>query len=105
MGAFEFFTRQVIHEDILYFSFEIRKGQFLSQAMKEKKKDNTAKFFNKFKHLLQMNRFCFFFREEKFLPGSDGELTEQPLAWSVPTRCTDIDESQTPCLCDFLGHS
>ena len=32
------------------------------------------------------------------MPGSDSELTEQFLACSVPTRCNDIDENQTPSL-------
>ena len=33
---------------------------------------------------------------EKFLPGSDNELTKWPLVCSVSTRYTDIDENQTP---------
>ena len=37
-----------------------------------------------------------FLRWEKFLPGSDGELTSQSLAFSVPIRFTDSDEKQTP---------
>ena len=36
--------------------------------------------------------------EKIFLLGSDSELTEQALVYSVPTRCTDIDENQTPSL-------
>ena len=56
----------------------MRKGQFLSQAMKDKKKDSAAKLL---KHSL------LFFR-------SDGELTEQLLTCSVPTRYTDNDENK-----------
>ena len=42
----------------------------------------------------QMN-MLWFFRSEKFPPGSDGELTEQPLPCSILTRYfTDIDENQ-----------
>ena len=37
-----------------------------------------------------------FLRWEKLLPGSDGELTGQPLACPVPTICTNIDENQIP---------
>ena len=33
---------------------------------------------------------------EKFLPGSDDELWEELLACSVPTKCIDSDENQTP---------
>ena len=29
MGVSEFFISQVMHEDILYFSYKMRKGQFL----------------------------------------------------------------------------
>ena len=35
-GVSEFLIRQVVHEDICYFSYKM-KGQFLSQAMKDKK--------------------------------------------------------------------
>ena len=45
-----FFIRQVVHEDIHYFSYKMRKGKFLSQAMKDKRKDNIEKLLNKFKH-------------------------------------------------------
>ena len=38
MGMSVFLIRQVVHEDIWYFSYKIRKGQFLSQAMKDKRK-------------------------------------------------------------------
>ena len=47
-----------MHEVIWYFSYKMRKGQFLSQAMNNKKKDCTTKFFNKSKHL-QPNMLCF----------------------------------------------
>ena len=36
MGWYEFLIRQVVHEDIWYFLYKIRRGQFLSQAMKNK---------------------------------------------------------------------
>ena len=35
-----------------------------------------------------------FLKWEKFLPGLDGELTEQLLACSAPTKCTNSDENQ-----------
>ena len=37
-----------------------------------------------------------FLKLQKFLPRSNGKLTEQPLASSVPTKCTHNDENQTP---------
>ena len=58
MGLFEFLIRQVVHEDIWYFWYKIRKGQFLSKSMKDKRKDQAAKLFNKFKHPLQLNILC-----------------------------------------------
>ena len=37
-----------------------------------------------------------YFRLENILPGSDSELIKQTFVCCVPTRCTDIDENQTP---------
>ena len=53
MEVSEFLIRQVVNEDIQYFSFKTRKGQFLSPVMKEKRKDRTAKLLNKLDHPLQ----------------------------------------------------
>ena len=41
--VFEFLIRRVVRKDILYFSYKMRKGQFLSQATKNKRKDFVAK--------------------------------------------------------------
>ena len=46
IGESEFLIRQVVHEDIHYFSYKMRKGQFLSQAVKDKRKDRAAKLLN-----------------------------------------------------------
>ena len=57
-----FFIRQVVvHEDIQYFSYKRKKGQFLSQAVKDKSKEHAAKLFNKLKHPFQLNILWFFF--------------------------------------------
>ena len=48
----EFFIRQVVHENIQYFSNKMRKDQFLSQTIKDKKKDRAAKLLNELKHWL-----------------------------------------------------
>ena len=49
MKVSEFLIRPVVHEDIQYFSYKMRKGQFLLQAMKDKKEDRIAKLLNKLK--------------------------------------------------------
>ena len=90
MEVSEFLIHQVGHEDIQYFSYKMRKGQFLLQAMKDKRKDFTFEQ----TPASPTNRTCFGFSlMKKFLPVSD-ELSEQPLAFSVLTRCAD--ETQTP---------
>ena len=62
----EFITRQVMHVDIWYFSYKMRKEQFLSQAMTDKRKHHTTKFFNKCKHPLQSDMLWFFSDEKNF---------------------------------------
>ena len=44
INVFEFLIRQVVREDIQQFSFKIRKGKFLSQTMKDKKKSSCKAF-------------------------------------------------------------
>ena len=60
MGVSEFLSWQIMHEDIHYFTYKMRKSQFLSQALNDKSKDYAAKFFNKRKHPLQSNMLWFF---------------------------------------------
>ena len=60
LGVSEFLIRQVVHEEIRYFSYKLRKSQFLWQAVKDKKKDYDEKLFNKLKHPLQPNIFWSF---------------------------------------------
>ena len=50
MGVSEVLIRQVVHEDIWYFSYKIRKDQFLSRIMKNKKKGHTPKFLIELKY-------------------------------------------------------
>ena len=57
VGVSVFLTIHVRHEDILYFSYKNRKGNFLSHVLKDNKKDHTAKLFNKPKHPLQPNQY------------------------------------------------
>ena len=66
IGVSEFLIKLEVHEDIRYFSYKIRKGQFLSQTMKDKKKDRTGKLLKKFKHTLQLNIFQYFTDEKNF---------------------------------------
>ena len=47
MEVLEFLIRQVVHEDIQYFLYKMRKGQFLSKDMKDKRKGHNVKLFFK----------------------------------------------------------
>ena len=53
-----FLIRQVGHEDIWYYLTRW-KGQILSQAMKDERKDGAAKLFNKVQHFLWPTCFVF----------------------------------------------
>ena len=44
MGVSAFLIKQVMHKDIQYFSYEMRKGRFLSQAMKASRKTALQSF-------------------------------------------------------------
>ena len=66
LGVSEFLIRQVMREDIPYFSYKMRKGSFLSQAMKDKKKEHAAKILNKTKNPFIANILCFFLRRENY---------------------------------------
>ena len=94
MGMSEFLIWQVVYEGIHYFSYKIRNGKFLLQAMKDRKKNKNADLFEQTQTSPAF--FSFSFLREKFFQVLDGELTEQLLACSVPTWCTDIDENQIP---------
>ena len=60
LGMSVFLIRQIAHEDIQYFSYKKRNDKFLSNAMKNKRKDHPAKILNKFKHSLKQNTLLFF---------------------------------------------
>ena len=49
IGVSEFLIRQVVYKDILYFSYKMRKGNFLLQATRDKRKVRAAEF-KKLKH-------------------------------------------------------
>ena len=49
----EFLIRQVVNKDIQYFSYKMRKGQFLFQSRKKKKARWHCKAFKQLKHSLQ----------------------------------------------------
>ena len=55
MVVFEFLTRNLVHEDFRYFSYKMRNCKSLSQTIKDKWKDFTAKLFNKLKQPVQLN--------------------------------------------------
>ena len=64
--------------------------------MNDKIKDHTAKLLNRFKTSPPTEQALLFLRCEKFPPGSDEEFAEQLLTCSVPARCTNTNEKQTP---------
>ena len=82
---FEFLIRQVVHEDISYFLYKMRKGQFLSRTMRDKRKKPTGK---AFEHIQTYSPKLWVFSGEKILSGSDG-LNQVPgresafLDWGV----------------------
>ena len=71
----------------------MRKCQFLSQATKNKGK-TALESSEQIQASPPTKLVLFFLRWEKCLPGSDSEFTEYQMAWSVPTRCIDIDENK-----------
>ena len=89
IGVSVFVIRHItVYEDIHYFSNEMIKGQFLSQAMGDKKEDCSAELFNKFK----LNMLWFFLDEKIFC--FDHMANSQNVVFSAPTRETDSNESQ-----------
>ena len=66
VGVSDFLIHQEVHEYIHYFSYKIRKILFLSQIMKNKRKDHIVKLINKFKHPHYMNMLCLFSDETNF---------------------------------------
>ena len=56
IDVFEFLIRQIVQEDICYFSYKMRNGYFfLSLAIKDNRKDCAANLLNKLKYPLQLN--------------------------------------------------
>ena len=96
MGVSELLIRQVEHEDIQYFSYEMRKSKFLSPAMKYMIKDRAAKLLNKLKHPLKPNMLWFFSDEKNFCRDQMVNSEKQPQACSVLTRYPDWEENQIP---------
>ena len=67
--------------------------KFLSHTMKDKRKDSACKASQQTQVSPSTKHALVFLRWEKFHPGSDGDLTEQPLVSSVLKKCTDIDKN------------
>lgn len=78
-GVDESVVRQVVHEDIRYFSYKMRKGQFLSQKMQEKRLKHAKKLLNKLKHPLKPNMLWFFSDEKNFC--QDQKINSQNNRW------------------------
>ena len=77
MKTSEFLIRQVVHEDIRYFSYKMRKGYFFIISHEGQEVRPGCKAF-KLTQASSLNEYVLIFlRGEKFLPGSDDELTAQ----------------------------
>ena len=70
----------------------LKKRQFLSQTIKDKKKDSAVKLFYKLMHLSKPN-VLWFFSDEKIFCLDQMMNLQKPLAYFVPTKCTDNDET------------
>ena len=70
----------------------MRKSQFLSQAMKEKRKRARSKAFEQTQASLTTEQTLVLLRGEKFQPESDGKIPERLLACNVHKRYIYIDE-------------
>ena len=81
-----------VHEDIKYFSYKKRKSQFLSQAMKNKRKDCVAKLLNKFKYSLLLKMLWFFSDEKIFC---QDHMNSQKNCWPAlsPQDVLNMDEN------------
>ena len=96
MGATEFLIRQVVHEDIWYFSYGMWKSQSLLKAKKGRVWGKTKLQSFSTNSVITDLRTCFDFSQtRKILSRSNGKHKEQPITCSIPTRCTNIDENQT----------
>ena len=91
MGVFGFLSGRLCIKTFAISHMKWERVNFYHGPERTRIKTMLKKFFNKLKHPLQLNILC-----EKFLPGADGEFTEQPLACFIPTRCTESNENQTP---------
>ena len=79
MGLSEVFILLIVHEDFRYFSYKTIKSWFLSQAMKNKRKDNATKLFSKLSDPFQLNMLWFFSDENNIC--QDQVLNTQNNCW------------------------
>ena len=71
---------------------QLEKGLIFINSNEGQTERPHSKHLNKLKH-----EQTFFSPIKKIIQlGSDGELTEQPLTCTVPTRCSSSEENQTP---------
>jgi hypothetical protein len=84
MGVSERTVRRIMQEDIRYKSYAMRRGQFMSEAMKIRRAEKAKKLLAKIKHPTVPNQLVFFSDEKNFSPGSESEQEEQPMALFGP---------------------
>ena len=103
IGVSEFLIRQLVHGDIQYFLYNLRKGSIFITGHQGQEKRLSCKAFEQIQVSPPADHGLVFLRE-KNLQGTDDELTEQPLHCTVPTRCTDSNKNRTLCEHVWGGH-
>ena len=79
------------------FSYKMRKGQFfLSQAKKDKRKNDTVKLFNKFKRPLQPNMLWFFSDNKNFCHNQKVNIQNKRLLPLCPQDVALMMKSKHP---------
>ena len=87
MRVSEFLIRLVVHEDIHYFSYKMRKGQFYDRVWRQSFSANSS---------IPSNRICFRFSQMRKFSTWIRWWTHSTLTCSVPKRCTSNDRNQIP---------
>jgi hypothetical protein len=82
----EFVVRKKMMQDICYMSYSLRRGQFLSQATKERRLEKAKLMLNKLKNPAANNQLIFFSDEKNF--SQDQKVNKMNNRW----LCADISE-------------
>ncbi len=88
MGVAERTVRRIMQEDIRYKSYAMRRGQFMSAAMKIRREDKAKKLLAKIKHPTVPNQLIFFSDEKNFT--QDQKVNRRNNRW----LCSDPTDVQ-----------